>query len=149
MNVWTGKGDRIFGAVVILGSVAYGVAALNLQVGFMTDPVGAKTFPLIVAGVSLICGLVMVLKPDPDPEIPDGATWMRLAIAVATLVAYAYALRPLGFLVPTTIAAAILSYLIEPRPRYAALAGLGLAVGLFVIFRFVLGLGLLAWPRGF
>ena len=149
MSALTGKGDRIFGAVVVLGSIGYAIAALNLQVGFMTDPVGAKTFPLIVSGVSLVCGLVMLLKPDPDPDVPDGATWGRLALAVATLVAYAYALRPLGFLLPTAVAAAILSYLIEPRPRYAALAGLGLSVGLFVVFRFVLGLGLVAWPRGF
>ena len=144
-----GVGDRIFGAVVVAGSVAYGIAALNLQVGFMTDPVGAKTFPLMVAGVSALCGLVMLLRPDPDPDYPDAGTWGLLAIAVATLIAYAYALRPLGFLIPTTIAAAILSYLISPRVRYAALAGLGLSVGLYVLFRYVLGLGLVAWPRGF
>ncbi|CTQ32046.1 tripartite tricarboxylate transporter TctB family protein [Jannaschia rubra] len=148
VNLSKGKGDRLFGVVVVLGALAYANAALNLQVGFLTDPVGSKTFPLLVAGVCLICGLVMVLKPDPDPKFPSGATWGLMAVAVLTLVAYAYMLKPLGFLLPTTVAAAILSYLIEPRAKFAALAGIGLSIGLFVLFRFVLGLGLVGLPRG-
>ena len=146
MNLARGRGDRLFGVVVVLGAAAYGVAALNLQVGFLTDPVGSKTFPLIVAAVSLICGLVMILQPDADPDYPAPATWGALAVAVLTLVVYSYALKPLGFLIPTTIAAAILSYLIEPRWRFAVLAGLGLSVGLFISFRYGLQLNLTGYP---
>ena len=146
MTLRHGFGDRLLGVVVVLGAAAYGAAALDLQVGFLTDPVGSKTFPLIVAGVCALCGLVMILRPDPDPGWPAGRTWGALAVAVLTLVAYSYALRPLGFLIPTAIAAAILSYLIESRPRFAILAGLGLSVGLFALFRYGLGLGLVGYP---
>ncbi|SFI55118.1 tripartite tricarboxylate transporter TctB family protein [Jannaschia pohangensis] len=142
------SGDRLFGAVVVLGAGAYAAAALQLQTGFMSDPVGSKTFPLLVAGVSVICGLVMVIRPDDDPEWPTLRTLGALAVAVAVLAAYAYTLKPLGFLIPTAIAAGVLSYQINPRPMFAVLAGLGLSVGLFSLFKFVLGLGLVALPGG-
>ncbi|WGH77937.1 tripartite tricarboxylate transporter TctB family protein [Jannaschia ovalis] len=148
MDLGHGKGDRIFGVAVLLGAVAYAAAAMQLRTGFMSDPVGSKTFPLLVAGVCAICGAVMVLKPDADPDWPRARTWGALAVAVGVLVGYAYALKPLGFLIPTAIAAGVLSYQIDARPRYALLAGLGLSLGLFALFRFVLGLGLSALPAG-
>lgn len=138
--------DRIFGAVVVLGAVAYGAAALQLQAGFMTDPVGSKTFPLIVAGVSAICGLVMIAKPDDAPDWPMGKTLISLLVSVIVLAGYAFAIKPIGFLIPTAIAAGVLSFQIEPNPKGAVFAGLGLSVGLFVLFKFVLGLGLIAFP---
>jgi len=63
------------------------------------------------------------------------------------LIGYAYALKPLGFLIPTAITAAILSYQISPRPRAAVLSGLGLSVGLYLLFKYALGLGLVALPK--
>ncbi|UWQ21130.1 tripartite tricarboxylate transporter TctB family protein [Jannaschia sp. W003] len=143
----TRTGDRIFGVAVILGALAFGASALSLPEPFFSDPLGPKAFPLMVAGVSFLCGAVMALRPDPDPDWPGLGTLGSLALAAAVLVAYAYALKPLGFLVPTAIAAGILSYQIEPRPIGAVLAGLGLSAGLFVLFRYVLGLGLVPFPN--
>jgi putative tricarboxylic transport membrane protein len=40
-----------------------------------------------------------------------------------------------------------LSYQISPRARFAAITGVSLSVGLFLIFRFALGLGLVAFPK--
>jgi len=66
---------------------------------------------------------------------------------VATLVAYAYLLKPLGFLIPTALAAGFLSYRISPRPVHAMATGVGLSVGLYLLFRYALGLGLFAVPK--
>ena len=140
--------DRIFGLVVTLVALAYAASATQIQTSFLTDPVGPKTFPILVGGVAALCGLIMVFRPDPDPEWPALRTVGALALAVGVLVAYAYALRPLGFLIPTAIAASILSYQISPRPVPAVLSGISLAIGLFVIFRYALGLGLVAFSRG-
>lgn len=73
---------------------------------------------------------------------------LQLGLALAVLVAYAYAITPLGFLIPTTVAAGILSWQIGGRPLRAAVTGLGLAIGLFVLFRVILGLGLRGLPAG-
>ena len=143
------KSDRIFGLVVIVVALAYIAGALQIQTSFLSDPVGSKTFPIIIASIVAICGGIMIFRPDEEPSWPAGRTLLSLAISVALLCGYSYALKPLGFIVPTAVAAGILSYQISPRPAFATLAGLGLSVGLFVLFKFILGLGLMAFPRGF
>ncbi len=140
--------DRIFGLVVTLAALAYVVSATQIQTSFMADPVGPKTFPILVGCVAILCGVIVMIRPDPDPDWPAMRTFASLAVAVAVLVAYAYALKPMGFLIPTAIAASVLSYQIEPRPKNAVLAGFGLSIGLFLIFKFALGLGLVAFPKG-
>lgn len=140
--------DRIFGLVVTLVALAYIASATQIQTSFLTDPVGSKTFPYLIGGIAALCGMALVLKPDPDPDWPGLRTFGALAFSVLVLVGYAFALKPLGFLVPTAIAAGILSYQISPRAVPAAITGVGLSVGLFLLFKYALGLGLIPFPKG-
>jgi putative tricarboxylic transport membrane protein len=64
-----------------------------------------------------------------------------MAIAVFVLAVYAVMLKPLGFLLPTAIAAGILSYQISFRPFPSVLSGIGLSIGLLILFKYALGLG--------
>lgn len=132
--------DRIFGLVTLLVAVGYILAATQIQTSFLADPVGPKMFPYLIGAVAGLCGLVVMIRPDPDPEWPGLGTVFALGITVVVLVAYAYALKPLGFLIPTTICAAILSYQISTRAVPAALSGVGLSIGLYLLFRYALGL---------
>ena len=140
--------DRIFGLAALFVALAYIASATQIQSSFLADPVGPKAFPILIGIVAAICSLVMILRPDPDPDWPVGATWISLLIAVVVLVGYAYALKPMGFIIPTAIAASVLSYQISPRPLPAALSGVGLSVGLFILFKYALDLGLVAFPKG-
>lgn len=140
--------DRIFGAVVTLVALAYVASAMQIQTSFLADPVGPRTFPILVGSIAALCGIIVALRPDEDPEWPELRALGALLIAVVVLVGYAYALKPLGFLIPTAIVSAILSYQISPRMGPAAIAGVGLSIGLFFIFKFALGLGLVALPAG-
>lgn len=139
--------DRIFGLVVLMVALTFIVSATGIQTSFLSDPVGPKAFPMLVGAVAGICGLVMMIRPDPDPEWPAVRTLLALLVAVIVLIAYAYSLKPFGFLLPTAVAAAILSYQISPRIIPAGLAGVGLSIGLFVLFKFALDLGLVAFPK--
>jgi putative tricarboxylic transport membrane protein len=139
--------DRIFGLVAALVALAYIVSATQIQTSFLADPVGPKVFPILIGVIGAISAMFLVFRPDPEPEWPVARTFAALGLAVIVLVAYAYALKPLGFLVPTAVVAAILSYQISPRARFAAITGVSLSVGLFLIFRFALGLGLVAFPK--
>jgi putative tricarboxylic transport membrane protein len=140
--------DRIFGLVVLCVALAFIASAFQIQTSFLSDPVGPKSFPVIIGSIAAICALFMIVRPDPDPQWPGLATFAALTIAVVVLVGYAYALKPLGFIVPTLIAASVLSYQLRPRALPALVTGVGLSIGLFVLFKFVLGLGLFAFPRG-
>ncbi len=139
--------DRVFGLVVILVALAYIASATQIQTSFMADPVGSKTFPMIIGAVAVLCGGVIVFRPDTEPEWPVLRTLLSLGLSLLVLVVFALTLRPLGFLIPTAIAAGLLSYQITPKKWAAALTGLGLSVGLFVLFKYLLGLGLQPFPK--
>jgi len=139
--------DRIFGLVMATVALAYIASATQIQTSFLSDPVGPKTFPILIGIVCAISAMFMVLKPDPEPDWPVLRTFGALCFAVVVLVAYAYALKPLGFLMPTAVAAGVLSFQISPKVKTAILSGLGLSIGLFIIFKYALDLGLVPFPR--
>lgn len=140
--------DRIFGLVATVLALVYIASASQAQTSFLTDPVGPRGFPILIGIVWAISGIFMVLRPDEEPEWPARRTFAALAFATIILCGYAFALKPFGFLLPTAVAAGILSYQISPNPKNAVLAGIGLSIGLFTIFKFALGLGLVAFPKG-
>jgi putative tricarboxylic transport membrane protein len=128
-------------------ALAFIAGATQLETPFFADPVGGKAFPVLIGVLTAICGIYMMWKPDPDPDWPKGGALGRIVAATVVMIAYAYALKPGGFVVPTAVAAGAISWLIRPDLMRAALAGIGLSVGLFIIFKFGLGLGLQAFPR--
>ena len=140
--------DRLFGLVVLMTALAYIASATQIQSSFLTDPVGPKAFPMLIGGVAALSALVMMIKPDPNPHWPAVRTFGALAVALIVLIGYAFALKPFGFLLPTAVTAAVLSYQISPRPVPALLTGVGLSVGLFVLFKYALKLGLVPFPKG-
>ena len=143
------RSDRVFGLVVILAALAYIVSAYQLQTSFLSDPMGSKAFPIGLGIVAILCGAVMVLKPDEEAEWPGPVALVKIIISVAVMVAYAYSLKPFGFLIPTTLAAGVLSYLITPKLTFNVMAGIGLSVGLYLLFRYALGLETMqAIPKG-
>jgi len=140
--------DRLFGLVVLMTALAYIASATQIQTSFLADPVGPKAFPMLIGAVAALSALVMIIKPDPSPQWPGARTFGALLIALLVLVAYAYALKPFGFILPTAVTAAILSYQISPRALPAAITGVGLSIVLFVVFKYALKLGLVPFPKG-
>ena len=67
--------------------------------------------------------------------------------AIVALILYAYGLKPLGFLLSTALVGAAVSYLIQPNLKTSLFTGVGMSVGLFLLFKFVFGLSLFASPR--
>lgn len=139
--------DRIFGVVIVVVALAYVASAAQIQTTLLADPVGPKTFPYLVGGVLIISGLFVILRPDEDPTWPALSRLGNMALAIVILAGYAYALKPLGFLIPTALASGLLSYQLRPKAIPAALTGVGLSIGLFIIFKYALGLGLLPLPK--
>ena len=133
--------DRIFGLVCLITAVAYIAAATQIQTNLFSGEFLPKLFPLMIGGVAALCSLTIMFRPDPDPNWPATRTWGAMAVAVLVLCIYAVMITPLGFILPTAIAAGILSYQISPNVKPAIAAGIGLSLGLFVLFKFALGLG--------
>ena len=139
--------DRLTGLITIIVALAFFAGATQLEEPFFADPMGPKVFPMLISSVGLLAGMMLLLRPDEEPNWPEAATMSRLFLAMIVLVFYAYSLKPLGFLASTALAAAALSYQIKAEALKACIIGVSLSAVLFIIFKFALGLSLFALPR--
>ena len=70
--------DRLAGVIVLVIALAFFASATQLEMPFFSDPVGPKTFPMLVSGVAIICAIFLILRPDQEPEWPVIGTFIKL-----------------------------------------------------------------------
>ncbi len=142
-------GDRLFGAIGLALAAFFIWQATNIQLSFISDPVGPKAFPIIIGVVLALASLVIMLRPDAAPHWPALGRLAEIAGAVVALVLYALALPTAGFIIATALASAYLSWRLGTDPLRAAVAGVAIAIGIYVVFHLILGLSLAEGPFGF
>ncbi|HUF92656.1 MAG TPA: tripartite tricarboxylate transporter TctB family protein [Candidatus Limnocylindria bacterium] len=149
------RAQRWAAAVLTVFGVVAVEQAWQLPVGSLTRP-AAGFFPLCMAlGLTVAAAVVWLhaLRGDPDvvaAEAPTRGGLARAAATLATLLAYAFVLEPLGFGVATFALVVVLLRAIEPQ-RWAVALGGGAAAVLVchVVFRLWLGVRLPVGPWGF
>ncbi|MEY8881794.1 MULTISPECIES: tripartite tricarboxylate transporter TctB family protein [Donghicola] len=141
--------DRIFGVFGVLLAIGYAMSALAIEESFLSDAVGPKAFPLIIAAILGISSAVIAIKPDPEPHWPDFGRFVEIAAAVVVMVLYAEFLPIIGFVFATAIAATYLAWRLGSTIIGSVATGVGTSVGIYVIFHLVLGLSLARGPLGF
>jgi putative tricarboxylic transport membrane protein len=143
------RSDRILGAVCLLLGVALIWGATRIQTGFIVDPLGPQTFPIIIGCVLVIGSLWLLFKPDAPPQWPAPGRFLEVLGAAVVMLGYALALERLGFVITTAVAAALLGWRLGSPPLAAVLAGTGISLGIYAIFHLILGLSLATGPLGF
>ncbi|WP_375571418.1 tripartite tricarboxylate transporter TctB family protein [Seohaeicola saemankumensis] len=141
--------DRIFGVFGILLAIGYVFAAFAIEESFLSDAVGPKAFPLIIATVLGLSGAAIALRPDPEPAWPALGRLVEIAAAAVVMILYAELLPVIGFVIATAFAAAYLAWRLGSSLLEAAAVGIGTSVGIYTIFHLVLGLSLARGPLGF
>lgn len=141
--------DRILGGIGLLLAAFYIWQAQLIQLSFISDPVGPRSFPTIIGALLGLSSLAILIRPDAEPHWPAFGRLAEIAASVAVLTAYAVLLPDLGFLIATTLAAAYLGWRLGTAPLWAFVTGLGTAVGIYVVFNLILGLSLAKGPFGF
>lgn len=128
--------DRIAASVLLLLTLFYGFVAFQLEAPFQYDPLGPESWPRILAFVMAACCLMVMARPDPEPNWGGSTTLRRLGVILAALVLYALSFEPLGFIVATTLFCTGAAWYGGARPIPALLFGglLG-GVGFFVCTR--------------
>ena len=141
--------DRVLGGIGLALAIFFAWAATLIQESFMTDAVGPKVFPWIIAGLLAICSLVFLLNPDPEPRWPSFNRLAEIGFAALVSFLYAWVLPELGFLIATALASAYLTWRLGTTPLMSLVVGLSTSVGIYVVFRLILGLSLARGPLGF
>lgn len=130
------------GLVLLVAGAATAVEATTFDVAFMTDPVGPKALPYLAAAMLAIAGLVALIRPGPEPRLPDAPAVARMTGAVLAFFGYAAALPFLGFFTATALVVTALSLLYRGPLVGSAVAATALSAGLWLLFVWVLSLPL-------
>jgi len=141
--------DRIFGAVGLFLALGYAWAALVIEESFLSDAVGPKAFPLIIAAVLGLASLAIILKPDAAPDWPSLPRLLEVGAAILAMILYAILLPELGFVIATALAATYLTWRLGSAPVSSVVSGCLTSVGIYAVFHLVLGLSLARGPFGF
>ena len=141
--------DRIFGVVGLLLAIGFALSALTIQESFLSDAVGPKAFPLIIAAVLGLCSLVIALRPDASPDWPGVGRLVEILAAAVVMVLYAELLPVIGFIIATFLASAYLTWRLGSGPVASIVTGLGTSLGIYAVFHLALGLALARGPLGF
>ena len=102
--------DRIFGVVGILLAIGFALSALVIEESFLSDAVGPKAFPPIIATILGLSSAVIALRPDAEPDWPAIGRLAEVLAAVVVLILYAELLPVAGFVIATVFAAAYLAW---------------------------------------
>lgn len=141
--------DRIFGLVGLLLAIGYAWAAFTIEESFLSDAVGPKAFPLIIAAVLALSSVVIIAKPDQGPDWPALGRFMEVGSAVLVMILYATLLPELGFVIATALAATYLTWRLGTAPISSVICGCLTSAGIYTVFHLVLGLSLAKGPFGF
>ena len=141
--------DRIFASICIALAVLMGWGATIIEESFIQDPLGPKAFPLVIAVVLAACGVAMFLRPDEDPVWPHRRKQIQLLWTIGAMILYVQFLPVVGFLVATAIGAGFLCWQLGASVKQACWGGFSISVGIYVVFKLILGLSLARGPFGF
>jgi putative tricarboxylic transport membrane protein len=139
--------DRIFAAfLLVLTLIYFAFALFVIRAPFQYDPLGPETWPRLLAAVMLVCLIALLLRPDVEHFDVDRPSWVRLAAMLALLAAYAELFEPLGFIISTALFALITSRLTGASWKGAAVFGVAVGVGGYLLCVGLLDLNLPAGP---
>ncbi len=141
--------DRIFGGIGLVIAIIFAWQASIIRESFLSDAVGPKMFPYIIAAVMGLASIYFLFKPDPEPTWPRIGHLAEIGLAAAVMFAYAQALPELGFIISTAFAATYLTWRLGSSPLQSVVIGAGTSIGIYVVFRLLLGLSLARGPLGF
>ena len=141
--------DRLFGGITLLVALAFIAGATQIEAALIFDSLGPSAFPIIIGVLLAISSVYLILRPDPEPDWPAARRVVEIVLALVVMLAYTFLLEPLGFVLATALAAGLLSWRLGAPPAIAGISGVGIAVGIYVVFHLILGLSLARGPWGF
>ncbi len=138
---------------VVLG-LAYLAGTYNIPVFDAADSVGPRSFPFLIAAITIGCGLALIVsdlrsterKPFSWGFAAESGVWLRILATMAAGIAYGLVLDWLGYLIATFLFMMAVTALINVgRHKQNAIIAALFSIVSFISFALLLKLSL---PRG-
>lgn len=144
--------DRILGAVCVVAAAGMAWAAQDYNPAISYEPMGPRAFPRLLAALMALGGAWLVLKPTLVGNPLHGTSIKMIGLSAVAVFAYALLFQTLGFALATTLMAVPVGMAFGGSWKQSLLGGLGLGLGLFLLFDklldVVLPTGLLSFILG-
>ena len=126
--------DRVFGAVCVVVAAGMAWAAQEYVAPISYEPVGPRAFPMLLAALMAIGGIWLTIRPSPNDAGFGAAQLKVIALSSAAIFAYAALFTNLGFVVATALMAVPVGMAFGGSLKKCVMVGLGLGIGLFLLF---------------
>jgi len=126
--------DRVFGAVCVAAAAGMAWAAQEYVAPISYEPVGPRAFPMLLAALMAIGGLWLLIRPSPNAAGFGAAQLKVIGLSSAAIFAYAALFNTLGFVVATALMAVPVGLAFGGTLKNSVLVGIGLGIGLFLLF---------------
>ncbi|MFT2109958.1 tripartite tricarboxylate transporter TctB family protein [Marinomonas sp. 2405UD68-3] len=135
--------DRVFGMLMLILAFGYGWEATQFPEPFGGgESVGPETFPIILSFLLGISAIYLIIKPDIDEAWPAPRMLLELSVIALAILAFAWAIEPLGFIPAAVLMVSYLCWRMGAKPKQSIATGVITSVVMFVVFNNVLELAL-------
>jgi putative tricarboxylic transport membrane protein len=130
--------DRTLGVVcvVVAGAMAWAATGYNPPISY--EPVGPKSFPLLLAALMACAGVWLVLKPTLTLASWKGTPWRLIGLCAGAVLAYSALFEWLGFPLATALMTVPVGLAFGGDWKKTLLAGIVLGLTCYVLFDKVL-----------
>ena len=130
--------DRILGIAALLLAITMTWRGYDMEAPFSYEPLGPNAFPLMIAFIIGICGVILIVKGSTtvNPN-PPGAN-ARIASMVICIAVYAFLFQWAGFVIATAAMTAIVGKLFGGKWFWTITSGLIVGIVFFLLFDKVL-----------
>lgn len=126
--------DRIFGLIWLAVSITIGALAWQIHAPFSYEPVGPRSFPLLLAALMAACSIWLILRPGPPIRWPGPAMFKRIVTMFVVLLAYALVFQWLGFMLATALLTVGLGRLFGGSWTQCVVGGVAMGISFYVLF---------------
>jgi putative tricarboxylic transport membrane protein len=97
--------DRLWGVVILILGGVYFFEGIRIPEAAIGDPLGPRTFPMILGVLMAACGAYLVVRPAARGAQPVLArsSFLRVLLLCALLLLYAITLPSLGYILATSL----------------------------------------------
>ena len=141
--------DRLGGLILLAFFVGYAALIGEIpQLEVASGQMDARSMPTFLSAVGILLAVFIVTRPGDSSASLLNYRWGLALTFCLVMVAYSYAIRPLGFLISTCIFLAVGFYLLGARKWLRiGIVSLALPLGMWFIMSGLLGVFIELWPR--